>query len=166
MKTPTPNPKDEAGAPGMGTAIVASGHSLPTKHATLTSEVLMRFLAGEKLTGLDAVHDAGTTRLAAVVHYLTTEYGWQVERTDKAAGCKDGRVAWVKEYFLAPETIAAAMTAGAARWCSDVRTARAALRTKAAAARVSAQRANEAARRTGQCQPGQRNLFEGEGVTS
>ena len=160
MKTPTPNPKDEAGAPGMGAEIVTPGR-LPIKRATVTAEVLTRLLAGERLAGLDAVSSASTTRLAAVIHYLTTEYGWQVERIDKAAGCRDGRVAWVSVYFLAHDVIAAAMTAGAAAWCAEVRAARLLLRTKAAQAKRAAERANTA--RRSRPHPGQWGLFESEG---
>ena len=153
--------KDEASAPGKGAPIVTPG-AYPAKRATVTAEVLARLLAGERMTGLDAVTSASTTRLSAVVHYLKTDYGWTIERTDRAAGCRDGRMAWVRVYWLAPEVIAQAFTAGAAGWCAEVRRARLALRTKAAQARRAAERAN--ANRSNRPTPGQWSLFDGQGA--
>ena len=152
--------RDEASAPGTGAAIVPLG-SLPAKRATVVAEVLARLLAGERLTGLEAVNVASTTRLAGVVNYLQTDYGWSIERTDRAAGCRDGRVAYVSVYWLAPEVIAQAVAAGAAAWCSDVRAARLRLRTQAAQARRAAERAN--AIRSIRPTPAQWSLFEGQG---
>jgi hypothetical protein len=155
--------KDEAGAPGTGTAIVAPG-SLPKRRATVTSEVLCRLLSGEHMTSLDAVFGASTTRLAAVVHYLAVRYGWTaIESQEKVAGCRDGRVAFVAEYSLPAASIAAALAAGADVWSVSVRSARAELRLNAAKASKFAQRVN-AARAAGQPSPAQRSLFEGEGV--
>ena len=155
------NIRDEASAPGTGAAIVTPG-TYPAKRATVTADVLARLLAAERLTGLGAVTDASTTRLAAVVDYLQDRYGWTIERTDKATGCRDGRVAWVSVYWLAPEVIAQAIAAGAAVWCADVRAARLRLRTKAAQARSAAERANRA--RFYRPSPGQSSLFDGEGA--
>lgn len=154
--------KNEASAPGTGARIIATG-GYPAKLATVTAEVLARLLAGEKLTSLDGVREASTTRLSAVVHYLQTEYGWPIEATDKAAGCRDGRVSWVAEYAMPSESIACAVAAGAAAWCTDVRRARAVLRANAARASRYAERIN-AARNPGRYSPGQRGLFDGEGA--
>ncbi|UUZ67368.1 hypothetical protein LP416_21845 [Polaromonas sp. P2-4] len=125
----------------------------------MCAEVLARLLNHERLTSLDAVSEASTTRLSAVTFYLADSYGWPIEADDKAAGCRDGRVAWVSEYFLPAEVIAHAMAAGAADWCANVRAARRALRAKAAEARRKAERANAA--RRGRPHPGQWGLFEG-----
>ena len=152
---------DEASAPGTGAAIVTAG-AYPAKCATVTADVLARLLAGERLTGLEAVTSASTTRLAAVVDYLQDRYGWTIERSDKATGCKDGRVAWVSVYWLKPDVIAQAFAAGATAWCSDVRAARLRLRTKAAQARSAAERANRA--RFNRPSPWQSGLFDGEGA--
>ena len=154
--------KDEASAPGTGIRIMAIG-SYPAKLATVTAEVLARLLAGERLTSLDGVRDASTTRLSAVVHYLQTDYGWPIEAAGKAAGCRDGRVSWVAEYALPAASIACAMAAGAAHWCADVRRARAALRAHAARASRYAERVN-AARAAGRPNPAQWGLFENEGA--
>ena len=151
--------KDEASAPGTGAAIVAHG-AFPAKRATVTADVLARLLAHERMTGLDAVTDSSTTRLSAVVEYLTRKYAWTIERADKATGCRDGRVAWIRVYWLAPEVIAQALAAGAAAWCADVRAARLHLRTNAAQARRAAERANRA--RSNRPSPGQSGLFDGE----
>jgi hypothetical protein len=155
--------EDTAGAPGTGAEIVTPGN-LPHKRATVTAEVLARLLAGERMTGLEAVGCASTTRLAAVVEYLQSDYGWHIERTDRAAGCSDGRVAWISVYWLGPAVIAEAMAAGAAAWCAEVRAARRVLRAKAALAQRAAARANTA--RSNCPQSGQWGLFESEGATA
>ena len=125
--------------------------------------MLARLLAGERLTGMVAVFDASTTRLSDVVFRLHRDYGWTVERADKATGCKDGRVATVSVYWLAPETIAAAVTSGSTAWCAEVRIARSQLRMKAAQARQAAERANRALSK--RYNPKQSSLFDGEGVS-
>lgn len=162
MKTPDPE-KTESSALATGAQIIAAG-VLPAKLQTVTSEVLARLLNSERLTGLDAVYEASTTRLSAVVHYLERDYGWTIERHDKATGCRDGRVAWVSEYWIDSDTAARAMAAGAAAWCKQVREARRKLRTKTALAQRLAARANEAARRNAPRLPGQWNLFEGGAI--
>ena len=158
MKTPDTT-KAASSAPGQGGQIIAPG-GLPAKLNTVTAAVLARLLNHERLTSLDAVSEASTTRLAAVTHYLAKEYGWPIEAVDKAAGCRDGRVAWVAEYFLDPQVIARAMAAGAGDWCAKVRAARRARRAHAARARREAERAN-AARKARRNHPGQQGLFEG-----
>lgn len=157
MKRPTPQ-KAESSA--LNSVKFTAPGSFPAKKASVCAEVLARLLKRERLTSLDAVADASTTRLSAVVFYLTSNYGWTIDSTDKAAGCRDGRVAWVSEYFLQADTVARAMAAGAAAWCADVRVARRALRAKAAEAHRKADGAN-AAKKT-RPHPGQWGLFEGD----
>jgi hypothetical protein len=153
-------PRDEAGAPGMGAAIVTPG-ALLDKRDTVRAEVLARFIVGERLTGLDSVTDSSTTRLAAVVHALDG-YGWTIDRTEKAAGCRDGRIAYVSEYWMRPDLRAAALAAGAGVWCQEVRAARRALRAKAAQARTDAARFNaRKTRRTAPPDTRQGGLFDG-----
>jgi hypothetical protein len=154
---------DTAGAPGTGAPIVSLG-TFPARRATVTADVLARFINGERLTGLDAVADASTTRLAAVVHYLETEYRWTIERTDKAAGCKDGRIAWVSEYWMGPELRAAAVAAGAEAWCAGVRLARRTLRTRAPRVRTAAARFNDRVQPAPLRDPRQGGLFDSEGA--
>lgn len=150
----------EAGAPGKVASIFVG--SLPTRKDTVVAEVLCRLLAGEHMTSLDGVREASTTRLSAVVWHLEESFRWGIARRDKAAGCKDGRVAWVSEYFLTPETQAAAQARGVATWCREVRAARRALRLKAAVAARRASRLNALARRGLAINPAQRLLWDGE----
>jgi hypothetical protein len=157
MKTPEPSKRDPS-ATWQGAQIIRPG-KFPIKLNTVTAEVLARLLNYERLTSLDAVSEANTTRLSAVTHYLGKEYGWPIEADDKATGCRDGRVAWVAEYSLAPEIIAHAMAAGAGIWCAKVRAARRARRTQAAQARRNAERAN-ASRNARRSNPGQQGLFD------
>ena len=159
MKTPDTT-KAVSSATRQGAQIIGPG-GLPAKLNTVTAEVLARLLNYERLTSLDAVDEASTTRLSAVTHYLGKEYGWPIEADDKAAGCRDGRVAWVAEYFLAPEIVARAMAAGAGEWCAKVRAARRSRRAHAAQARRDAERAN-AALKARRHHPGQQGLFEGD----
>ncbi len=161
MNAPNPT-KAELSAPSTGAPIITAG-TLPARHATVTAEVLFRLLGYEHMTGMEAVFDASTTRLAAVIHYLETAYGWTIARHDKVVGCKDGRVAFVSEYWIDPEVIT--LAAGAADWRQKVCTARSALRAKAALAQTLATRANDAARRRKQAhQSGQYGLFEGVAI--
>ncbi len=156
-----PTQNQESSATVEGARIIGPGR-LPSKLNTVVAEVLCRLLNQERLTGLDAVTEASTTRLAAVVHYLTEKYGWAIVATDRAAGCRDGRIAWVAQYRLDSEVIAAAMTQGAGPWCVKVRAARLARRDNAARAKLMADRAN-AARLSRRQHPGQAGLFDGGG---
>lgn len=144
MKTPN-STKAESSVPATGAQIIAAG-TLPIRHATLTAEVLFRLLNGEYMTSLGAVSEASTTRLAAVIEYIKRTYNWPIQCRDKAAGCCDGRVSWVGEYWIDSEVIALAAKSGARQWQTKVRKARAALRTKAVEAERMAARANEAIR--------------------
>ena len=158
MKTPDPT-KAESSATRQGAQIIATG-DFPVKQNTVTADVLARLLAGERLTSLDTVYEASTTRLGAVVFYLANDYGWQIQSIDKAAGCNDGRVAWISEYFMPAEIIGRAMATGAGEWCAKVRAARNKRRAHAAQARREASRAN-AARNARRQHPAQWGLFEG-----
>lgn len=158
MKNARNTQKSEASVAVEAAPIFAPG-ALPAKTHTVTAEVLAHLLAHKRLTGLETVFDAGTTRLAAVVDYLQKHYGWSISREDKATGCKDGRVAYVSEYWIPPETVAASMAAGAGEWCCNVRIARRQLRAKAAQAARTAAQLN-AARSRNQPSAGQFGLFE------
>ena len=85
--------------------------------------------------------------------------GEQMIRVGNVSVPLDTAVAWVAEYFLAPEIIAHAMAAGAGVWCAKVRAARRARRTQAAQARRNAERAN-ASRSARRSHPGQQGLFD------
>lgn len=159
MKDARPSIKTESSATVEGAPIV-SPFGFPAKLDTVCAEVLRRLLSGERLTSLDAVGEASTTRLAAYVFYLEDGYGWRIERTEKAAGCTDGRVTYVAEYFLPPTVIAHAAARGAAQWCAKVRAARLKLRANAAKAKRQADLMNlAAAKRSHDAEQG--TLFEG-----
>ena len=134
--------------------------AFPTRHNTVTAEILARLLNGENLTGLDAVYSSSTTRLAAVVDYLGTSYGWQIDRVDIDVGCNDGRVAVVKTYYLNRATIRRAFDAGALEFCRNVKDARAKTRKQANKARAEADKRN-AARIAARLDPNQGSLFGG-----
>jgi hypothetical protein len=114
----------------------------PSTHTSVTAEVLERLLNREHLTSIDAVIGAGTTRLAAYVHYLGRTYGWPIASQEKAVPCRDGRVAWVSEYYLPAAVVERAMAAGGAAWCNSVQTARAAQRFDVSDAAHRAHQAN------------------------
>lgn len=148
MKNARHTPKDKAGAPGTGADIVTPG-ALPERQNTVIADVLARFITGERLTGMSAVTDSSTTRLADVVFRLERGHGWYVQREDKAVGCRDGRMTYVTEYRLHDDHRSAALAAGAAEWCKEVRAARRALRAKASKARAVAASVNARKRKGG-----------------
>lgn len=151
-KTTAPSAPDTAQFTGIG--------RFPRQQDTVVAEVLSRLLRREKLTGLDGVYEASTTRLGAVVHQLQHVHGWPIESEPMAAGCNDGRVARVSRYALPEQAICKALAAGAAAWCAAVRKARAERRKKASEAIRAAARFNDAARH--RAHPGQLNIvFEG-----
>ena len=135
--------------------------TLPTRHNTVTAEVLCRLLNGENLTGMDAVFDCSTTRLAAVIHYLTGEYCWAIDHVDMEVGTNDGRVTLIRAYFLPRPVIRKAFDAGALAFCRSVKAARAATRKNAAKAKEEAHKRN-AARSAANRDLFQGSLFGGE----
>ena len=125
------------------------------------AEVLARLLNHERLRGLEAVDAASTTRLAAFIWYLESQYAWTIGRVEFATGTKDGRVVFIAEYFLDPAVIEKAMAGGASRWRASVLKARAALRAKAARAYTTAKRLNDAAAKAKRyVDPRQRSMFD------
>lgn len=132
----------------------------PTRHNTVTAEVLCRLVSGENLTGMDAVHCASTTRLAAVVEYLEKAHGWKIDRVDIDVGTADGRVTVVKAYYLNRATIRRAFDAGALAFCQSVKEARAKTRKHASKAKAEAAKRN-AARAAAKFDPNQGSLFSG-----
>lgn len=143
--------EDKAGAPGKGAEIVSPACTgrLPSATDTVKSHALCMLLNGERITGMDAVLAASTTRLAAAIQSLEGDFAWPIERADKAVACADGRTAHVREYWLSASVIAAARKAGAGEWIKQVRAARAALRSQAAEARARAEKVNAARRPAG-----------------
>ena len=119
--------------------------TLPKRINTVTAAVLAGLLESSTLTGLDSVYKQSTTRLGAVVHRLTRDYGWHIERRDIATGTNDGRVAEISAYWLPQATIAQAFETGAREWIESVKAARAERRKqsekcKSDAAKINARR--------------------------
>ena len=112
------------------------------------------------MTGMDAVFDCSTTRLAAVIHYLDGEYGWNIDHVDIDVGTNDGRVALIRAYFLPRAVIRRAFDAGALEFCRSVKEARAKTRKQAPKARAEADKRN-AARAAARFNPHQDSLFTG-----
>lgn len=132
--------------------------TLPTRHFTVTAEVLSRLLNGETLTGMDAVSVCSTTRLSAVIHYLAGEYGWSIDHVDIDVGTNDGRMAVIRAYFLPRASIRRAFDTGALEFCRSVSEARAKTRKHAPKARAEANKRN-AARAAAKVNPHQGSLF-------
>ena len=154
MSRPTPTPK---------TASHTRAGRLPARLDTVIAEILSRLLEGERLTGMEGVYAASTTRLAAAIHDLERIHAWTVERDEIANGCNDGRTTTITRYWLNSQAIEQARGAGAGDWCAQVKAARTALRRKAAEARREASRKNQRkAMRT--IPPGQGDLFSAGGA--
>lgn len=102
--------------------------TFPSQFDSVTAEVLARLIQGEKLTSMDAVFAASTTRLAPKIHVLKHKYGWTILSTPSVIHTVDGRVTEVSVYTLFAATIAAAMAGAGAQFCESVRVARNRLR--------------------------------------
>lgn len=113
---------------------------LPSRLNTLKSEVLASLLRGNRTSAMDAVIEASTTRLAAVIHSLR-EDGWNIQSAPFAAACADGRVSHPSIYWMEPGEIIKAGPSAAA-WRRAVAQARRDLRAKAARAQREADRQN------------------------
>ena len=134
--------------------------AFPSRHNTVTAEIICRLLEGETLTGMDAVFGCSTTRLSAVVHYLTGKYCWVIDHLDKEVGTNDGRVTLIRAYFLSRTVIQQAGDTGASEFCQSVKAARAAARKNAVKAKAQAHKSN-AVRHPSRLDPRQGSLFEG-----
>lgn len=129
----------------------------PARVDTVTAAVLAGLLESNTLTGMDSVFKQNTTRLGAVIHRLTRDYGWQIDRRDVATGTSDGRVAEITAYWLPQATIAQAFEAGARQWINTVKAARALRRNDAEKCRNIATRKNAARK----IDPRQSGFWEG-----
>jgi len=109
---------------GAGETANCTQGTLPKRIDTVTTSILAGMLESSTLTGIDSVFKQSTTRLGAVVHRLTRDYGWHIERRDIATGTNDGRVATISAYWLPQATIAQAFEAGAREWIESVKAAR------------------------------------------
>lgn len=155
MKTPQlPESNQSAEVQGNSTLI----GRIPVQNNTVLAEILARLIVGERLTGMAGVFKCSTTRLAASIHSLESNYGWSIERTDLDVVTLDGRVAKVRSYWLSPDAKRAAINAGLWKFCQDVKKIRAELRTTAEAKKKLVAKRNAARFNPHQCA-----LFDGGG---
>lgn len=133
--------------------------TFPKRIDTVTAAVLAGLLESNTLTGMDSVFKQNTTRLGAVVHRLTQDYGWHIERRDIATGTNDGRIATISAYWLTQATIARAFEAGAREWIERVKTARAERKKQAEKCKADAARINATRRHFHNQDPRQGNLW-------
>lgn len=131
-KRPTPTTSGSSVALD-STSIIRPG-TYPRKLNAARSEVLARLLRGERLSGMDAVRECSTTRLAAHIEQIKHR-GWTIQVEEIAVGCADGRVQRVARYWLDADVIYAARSTGASKWIDRVVVARRELRAKAALAK-------------------------------
>lgn len=143
MKTP---PNKTAIESALDKANYTPGN-LPKRINTVTAAVLAGLLESKTLTGMDSVFKQSTTRLSAVVHRLTRDYGWLINRRDIATGTNDGRVAEIAAYWLPQETIAQAFEAGARGWIESVKATRTERRKQSAKCKTQATKINAARKR-------------------
>jgi hypothetical protein len=132
---------------GAGETANCTPGTLPKRINTVTAAVLAGMLESNTLTGLDSVYKQSTTRLGAVVHRLTRDYDWHIERRDIATGTNDGRVAEISAYWLPQATIAQAFEAGARGWIESVKAARAERRKQSAKCKTQATKINATRKR-------------------
>lgn len=157
MKKKTPDTTKAASSAIQQEGSIVPVFAYPDRKNSVTAEVLATLLEGERMTGIDAVSESSTTRLAAITHYLRDRYSWPIEKESLATGCRDGRVTWVVRYFMHPDVIGQAMKDGAAQWMQEVRQARKALRAKVGDAMRRAKRLNGSGKAK---QYGQTDYFE------
>lgn len=160
MKNALPHNQAEQSAPDTRKFTGKPLGAFPSRHNTVTAEILSRLIGGESLTGMDAVFSASTTRLSAVIFYLSESYGWTIDHADIDVGTSDGRVAVIRAYFLDRATIRRAFDAGALKFCQSVKDARAKTRKQAPKAKAEATKRN-AARAAAKFNPHQGALFSG-----
>ena len=103
----------------------------PKRHSTIKADVLAQLLEGAELTGMDAVWQISTTRLASPVHVLRSAHGWQIESRGRTTDTSDGRTEEISVYSLPADVREAAMASGGTDYCASVKEARAALKEAA-----------------------------------
>jgi hypothetical protein len=135
--------------------------AFPKRHGTVQAAVLAALLEQNTLTGMDSVFKQHTTRLGAVIHTLSKQYGWHIDSDNIATGTSDGRIAWISAYWLPQATIAKAFQMGARIWLGEVHSARAKLRRQAGNCKATAMKIN-ARRQLKNQDPRQSNLWGGE----
>lgn len=118
--------------------------TLPKRQYTVRAAVLATLLEGNELTGMESVFAQSTTRLAAVIYALESDYGWDIARRDLMVATKDGRSASIVAYRLLPATIEQALAMDAGAWIDEVKVVRADLKQRAFKRKLDATRAKAA----------------------
>ena len=116
--------------------------TLPKRINTVRAAVLVCLLESQTMTGMESVFKQSTTRLGAVIHCLTRDYGWHFDRRDIATGTNDGRIASITAYWLPQATIAQAFASGARDWIDKVKAARIERRKQAGKCKADAAQLN------------------------
>lgn len=133
--------------------------TLPKRQYTVRAAVLAALLEGNELTGMESVFAQSTTRLAAVIYALESEYGWHIVRRDLVVATKDGRTASIVAYRLLPETIEQALVMGARAWIDEVKVVRAKLKQHAFKRKLDATKANAVGNHLHKQDPRQQSLW-------
>lgn len=133
--------------------------TLPRRVNTVIAGILAHLIEGRDPTGMEAVFEQSTTRLAAHIHRLSSAYNWSIERADIAVGTKDGREPWVTRYWLSMATREAAFEAGVRDWIEQVKEASASRRKQAAKCQASAAAKNAARRQMRKTDPRQSDFW-------
>lgn len=131
----------------------------PRRVNTVIAGILAHLIEGRDPTGMEAVFEQSTTRLAAHIHRLSSTYNWPIERADIAVGTKDGREAWVTRYWLSEATREAAFEAGARDWIEQVKEASASRRKQAGKCSANAAAKNAARRQMRKRDPHQGDFW-------
>ena len=105
--------------------------AFPKRLGTVRATSLALLLEGKRLTAMDGVRGASTTRLASDVHVLRHKLGWGVVTEEVQVSTADGRIASVARYSLPESVIAAALAAGARAFIERVMAASAVRRNRA-----------------------------------
>jgi hypothetical protein len=82
-----------------GLGVPEQSYRIRPRQGTASAEVLNALLQGRTLTSLDAWHEFGTSRLAAVVFHLKG-MGWPILSIDTPVKCRKGRATHVATYSI------------------------------------------------------------------
>ncbi len=95
---------------------------VPKRKSCLTSLVLAKLIAGEKLNSVDFALQANTGRLKDLIASLRKKHGWgAIESGSLAKATSDGRVQWVSQYWLPQDLVDILNTPIISDWVKCVR---------------------------------------------
>lgn len=100
--------------------------TLPTRKGAAVASVLADLLSGGVLNGVDMADEIHSSRLKDHISTLRHRHGWTtIESSQIAKATKDGRVQWVKQYWLPIETLDGLDQKVVNAWVAEVRHIRA-----------------------------------------